>query len=176
MAMATTASTSTARPLFILLTLLGAALAVLFQALPFGTFNDIPLAPVVALIALFYWAVYVPEVCPTWVAFLTGLFQDVVSGGPLGLWALVYVIVYRAVLQNRLLFIGRAAYSGWAGFAMAAILTTALAWAVGSLYFGQPLSPTPILGQMMVTVLCYPIFAKVMLRLGRFFGVVDPTL
>ncbi|MGF1456804.1 MAG: rod shape-determining protein MreD [Alphaproteobacteria bacterium] len=174
--MASAAPVSTGRPLFILLTLLGAGLAVLIQVLPFGTFKDVPLAPVLALVALFYWAVYVPEVCPTWVAFLTGLFQDIVSGGPLGLWALVYVVVFRVVLQNRLLFVGRAAYSGWAGFAMAAILATALAWAAGSVYFGQPLSPTPILGQMMVTVLCYPPLAWIMLKVGRFFGVVEPTL
>ncbi len=170
--MAATAPTNTARPFFILLTALGSCLAVLIQLLPFGTVETIPLAPAFALIALFYWAVHTPEICPPWIPFVCGLFQDILSGGPLGFWALIYVIVFQAVLQNRLFFRANAGdFLPWAGFAMVAVLTSALAWAAGSVYFGQLMSPIPVLGQMGITALCYPVLAHVMLRIGRMFGV-----
>ncbi len=168
--MAVVSPTSSVRPLFVAMTVGGAALAVIAQSLPFGAVNGVPLAPIFALIALFYWAVYRLDFCPYWVPFATGLFQDVLSGGPLGLWALVYVLVFEGVVQNRHFFIGRAAYSAWAGFAMTGIVTAVIAWALWSLYSWRLMSPFPILGQMVITVICYPVIARIMLAVDRITG------
>ncbi len=161
------------RTFFVVLTAFGALVAVSFQALPFGNFNGVPLSPAFPLILLFYWAVYRPEYCPHVIAFLAGLFQDIISGGPLGLWALVYLIIFEGVLRNRLFFVGRAAYSALAGFAMAAGLTAVIAWLLACIYFWMVLSPMPILGQMGLTILVYPPTAWVLGVADRMIGSPD---
>lgn len=161
------ASTGSTRPLHIGMAGCALTVGVLAQALPFGTLAGIPLSPVFPFMMLFYWAVHRPECCPHWMAFLAGLFQDVISGGPPGLWALTYLAVFEGAVRNRLFFVGRAAYSDRAGFVVAAAAAAMLAWVLACLYFWRLLSPLPVLGQMALTALLYPLMANAMAFVDR---------
>src|SRR3546814_21027658 len=59
--------------------------------------------PAFALMAVYYWAVVRPNMFPVYAVFLIGLFTDLLSAGPIGLWCFVYVVTYAIVLTQRFL-------------------------------------------------------------------------
>jgi len=133
---------------------------VLLSFVPVSAIFNADVAPAFGLMAVYYWAVQRPDVFPPYAVFALGLLYDLLSAGPLGLWALVYVVIYGIVLTQRLLFVGRAFTLFWAGFLLAALVSGFFAWGLASLYFGQTLSPWPVLIQMAATVALFPLFAK----------------
>ena len=56
-----------------------------------------PVVPALALVAVYYWAVHRPSLMPAWVVFLIGLFQDLLSGGPVGVGILSLLLVFALV-------------------------------------------------------------------------------
>lgn len=147
-----------------------AVLAVALACLPIAPASSLHWVPSFPLILLFYWTVHRPDAFPRWLVFLMGLTQDVLSNGPLGLWALVYVCTYEGVYINRLFFIGRVAYSSVVGFAMAAGSAALFAWMLLAVYDWRVPAFLPVLGQTMVTILVYPAAAWILDRLNRWFG------
>lgn len=142
---------------------------VLLSFVPFGMVFGTSAVPAFGLMAVYYWAVTRPEVFPSYAILTVGLLFDLLSAGPIGLWALVYTVVYGVVVSQRTLFFGRTFFVFWAGFAAACIVAGVFAWAVGSVYFTRVLSPAPIVTQLMVTIIFYPPFAA-------FFGWVQDRL
>lgn len=133
---------------------------VLLSFVPISQIFSADLAPAYGLMAVYYWAVQRPEVFPPYAVFVLALLYDLLSAGPLGLWTLVYLIVYGIVVSQRLLFVGRAFSLFWLGFLVTAMAAGVLGWMLASLYFGEPLSPGPVLIQMAATVALFPLFAK----------------
>ena len=54
---------------------------------PIGSIVGIEVAPAFALMAVYYWAAHQPETFPPYAVFAVGLLQDLLSAGPIGLWA-----------------------------------------------------------------------------------------
>ena len=50
-------------------------------------------APVLALMSIYHWTVYRPELLPLYAVFFIGLVQDSLSGTPLGVHVLVFMLV-----------------------------------------------------------------------------------
>lgn len=133
---------------------------VLLSFVPLSAIFNADVAPAFGLMAVYYWAVQRPDVFPPYAVFTVGLLYDLLSAGPLGLWALVYVVIYGVVLTQRLLFVGRAFTLFWLGFLVVALVAGLFAWGLASLYFAQLMSPLPVLTQMAATVALFPLFAK----------------
>jgi rod shape-determining protein MreD len=144
----------------LVLPFLAGFVCMLLSFVPFSRIFGVEIAPAFGLIAVYYWAVQRPDVFPPYGVFAIGLFYDLLSAGPLGLWALVYLIVYGLVISQRQLIIGRTFSLFWAGFLVSSTIAGFLGWALASLYFGQFLSPGPVLVQMAATVALFPLFAK----------------
>lgn len=140
---------------------------VLLSFVPLSAIFDADVAPAFGLMAVYYWAVQRPDVFPAYAVFTVGLLYDLLSAGPLGLWTLVYLVVYGIVVSQRLLFIGRAFTLFWLGFLIAATVAGLFGWALALLYFSQPLSPGPVLIQMAATVALFPVFATLFEWLQR---------
>ncbi len=140
---------------------------VLLSMLPFGLSSGIVITPAFALMAVFYWGLYRPDLMPPYIVFVIGFAEDLLSGGPLGLWALIYLIVYAIVVSQRLFFIGRAFMSIWIGFGVITLLVAALVWLIGSIYFGTLLSPLPALAQAVASFVLYPIFGRLFAGVQR---------
>lgn len=134
---------------------------------PLGSVVGIEAAPAFALMAVYFWAARQPETFPPYAVFLAGLLQDLLSAGPIGLWAFVYVVVYGIVQTQRPIFTGQSDFVLWTGFLLAAAFTGALAWGIASLYYGDLLPLGPVLLQLTVTVALFPIFAKLFARIER---------
>ena len=77
-------------------------------------------APLLPLIAVYHWAAFRPRLLPAYAVFLIGLFQDILTGAPIGVNAFVFLAVYGAVLSQKRFFIGKSFFILWLGFSLIA--------------------------------------------------------
>ncbi len=107
------------------------------------------------LIVVYFWALYRPDLLPPWAIFLIGFFQDLLTGGPVGLWAMVYLLVYALMLTQRVLLLARGSGAAWMGFLGIALLAAFVAFVIASLYNGQTVSIQALSIQTGLTILAY---------------------
>ncbi len=133
-------------------------LGVIFLALPMRLFEGAAPTPIIPLVVVFFWSIYAPAYMPSVSVFLIGILQDLLTGGPLGLWAAVYLVTQFVVMSQRSYFLGREQKVVWLGFALAAASASLMLWLVMSLMSGVLLPVGGLLAQMATTVLIYPLF------------------
>jgi rod shape-determining protein MreD len=122
-------------------------------------------SPMLPVIALFFWVVHRPGLMSPWVAFALGLVHDALAGTPLGMNALVFVVVHAVVAQQRHHLLERPFVLGWAAFAAVALLASLLKWMLASLYHLTPVGFDPVIAQLLGTILLYPVLAWLLGRL-----------
>jgi len=130
-------------------------IAILGQ-LPFGIPHFAQVTPAFSLMAVYYWSIYRPDLLPAAVVFGIGLVQDVLSGTPLGLFAMALVLVRGIVVSQRRVFLGKTFAVEWWGFFLIACGTVGFTWLVASLFFVAFLPPGPAVVQALMTFACYP--------------------
>ncbi|HEY4343489.1 MAG TPA: rod shape-determining protein MreD [Parvibaculum sp.] len=140
---------------------------VLLSFVPIGRIFGTSVMPAFALMAIYYWAVVRPDMFPVYAVFLVGLLSDLLSAGPIGLWAFVYVLTYTIVLTQRFLAVNAPFSVFWFGFLLAALVAGAISWGVASIIYGVILSVKPILMHMLVTVAVFPLMAFLFGRIER---------
>lgn len=121
--------------------------------------NAGPVFPDIILIAIYYWAVYRPDLLPFWMVFLIGLLQDLLSGDALGVSSLVFLAVYGAVVAQRRFFISRSFMMIWAGFIVVAGGVVILSWALHGLILGRAVHMGPAVFQYLTSIAAYPLLA-----------------
>lgn len=133
-------------------------LFVLLSLLPFHVPSFGSIAPAFALMAVFHWSVYRPDLLPPTIVFIAGLLLDLLNGTPyVGLSALVLLLVRTGVLSQRQVFSHRPFSILWLGFFGAAVGAFTLEWAFVSLMQVQALPPRPFIFQTLITTACFPI-------------------
>ena len=147
-------------------TLLG-LFGVIILALPVRFLEGLVPAPIIPLVVVFFWSIYGPDYMPPLSVFFIGLLQDLLTGGPLGLWPAVYLVTQFIVLSQRSYFLGREQKVVWIGFALAAAGASLILWLVMSLMAGVLLPITGLLVQMAATVMIYPLFGAAFGQLHR---------
>ena len=147
-------------------TLLG-LFGVILLALPVRLIEGWAPTPIIPLIVVFFWSIYGPDYMPSVSVFFIGLVQDLLTGGPLGLWAGVYLITQYVVLTQRAYFVGREQKVVLIGFAFAALNACVILWLVMSLMSGALLPLRSLLAQMVATILFFPIFSLAFGELHR---------
>jgi rod shape-determining protein MreD len=124
-------------------------------------------APLLALIAVYFWALVRPDLMPPYLVLFVGLFEDLLSGGPAGVWATGFMAAYALVDRQRENLAGLAGGAAVLGFAaamaLAATATFGLTWIM---YLRQP-PLAPLLLASVFTVLFYPPIAVVLGWLHR---------
>jgi rod shape-determining protein MreD len=135
--------------------------SVIVAVLPYGALGAVPLAPLFPLAAIFFFVLTRPGQMTPISVFVIGLFQDLLTGTPAGLWALVYLAAYGATAALRVLFVGRSAGAAWPGFLVVAGVVGVTIWLLASIVYGQFVPKFPIAGQLMVTAAFYPVLAWV---------------
>jgi len=133
-------------------------LFVLLSLLPFHVPSFGSIAPAFALMAVFHWSIYRPDLLPPTVVFVAGLLLDLLNGTPyVGLSALVFLLVRTGVLSQRQVFSHRPFSILWLGFFGTAVGAFALEWAFVSLMQVQALPPRPFILLTLITTACFPI-------------------
>ncbi len=144
-----------------------AVVFVLAGVVPAGLPGFSTVTPLLSVAAVFYWVVARPNLMPPASVFGIGLLQDVLSGGPIGLWALTLLLVqYLSLSQRRFLF-GQTFSLGWVGFASVVIGAATLAWLGACIYYDAFLAPTPLFVQAALTILIYPALAWILIGVSR---------
>ena len=124
-----------------------------------------PVTPSLTVIAVYYWSIYRPDLLPMVAVFGIGLFQDALTGTPLGLTALVLIIVQYAVLSQRRFFHSKTFLVEWWGFMLVSPVAAFASWLLASLYFAALVAPRPLGFQLLLSVALYPCLVWLLTRI-----------
>ena len=141
-------------------------LLVFAGSLPWRLPAFVEVTPAFAAMAVFYWTIYRPERLPYYATFGIGVLQDLLAGTPLGMTALVLLIVQGVVASQRTFFRGKPFLVVWWGFSMVMPATGLLSWIIGSACLGTLVPLLPILMQAFLTMLIFPVFVLFFRPLG----------
>jgi rod shape-determining protein MreD len=124
-------------------------------------------APLLALAGLYYWTIYRPDLLPPGAIFLCGVVLDLLSGAPLGVAALVFLLTRVVVMPQRRFFVDRLFPFVWGGFTLLAAGAIAFLWLLGSVLSGVMLDMRAATLQWVLTVACFPAIAYLLMRVQR---------
>lgn len=155
----------------VLLPFISCILLVLIMVQSFKVENVTNLMPFLTLIAVYQWSVYVPKSMPPIAVFLIGILQDILSGGPLGMTALLLLSVRLIVLGQGGKLLGRDFLFNWLMFLLISFAYAILSWLIVSFYFNTWQSIWFVLGQAIITVGFFPVIFLLFGPLRKLFNV-----
>lgn len=132
------------------------AVLVLIEVTPLGIPGLSPVAPSLAMIGVFHWAAFRPEIMPAWLAFLIGVLHDLASGAPLGLTGLVFILLQGVCASQRRWFLTTSFPIAWLLFALIAFGAGLVGWLLTCFYTLQLLDLLPVLMRALITIAFYP--------------------
>jgi len=149
---------------------LSVLLAVLATAVPWGLPADASFTlPLVVVMMVFCWRIMPDAVLPLTACMLLGLLTDVMSGGPLGFFALMALIAASIGGLLRFTLEPRDLAPLWLIWSVLALTLGLLGWLLGSLYFFRWIDWWPILFGTLASIMLFPIVLRglVWIRRGR---------
>ena len=129
--------------------------------------------PTLALMAVYYWGLHRADLLPAPAIFIVGLLQDILSGGPLGIHTLTFLVVYGICVSQRRFFYGKSFLVVWWGFMVVAGGALILEWALTSAFLERFVSPRSISFKYLMTIALYPVVAWLFARMQRTLPVVE---
>ena len=127
--------------------------------------------PVLALAPIYFWTLLRPDLLPPFAVLALGLLEDLMSGGPPGLWAAGFLGAYALADRQRDVFAGLIGFGAVIGFATAMFAAAGIVYLLGSLLYWQFAPVAPMLLESVVTIILYPLIALLMGWLQhRFIG------
>lgn len=130
------------------------------------------LLPLLPLIVVFLYTVYVPSALPPSVLFGAGLIYDFLDGRVIGLWAVTFLSTKLLVTSQRGYLRGRPWHVLWVLFGFALILIASGFWLAQSVFVLRWLNPLPLLYQFFTTWMVYPLLVHAFFYLRRRAGYV----
>ncbi len=127
------------------------------------------IAPDLVLMTVFYWTVHRPDLLRAWGAFVVGLLDDILTGTPLGVSSLVFLLVHWTIISQHRTFRGLSFALLWFGFAVIAAGAKALIVGLALVVGHGLIDPTIVLAQYAFTVAMYPLVGLLMGRAQRAF-------
>ncbi len=123
--------------------------------------------PMFLLMAIYYWAVFRPTLIPPVMTFVWGLLFDSLSGIPLGLNALLFLLIQWVVRDQRLYLMGQSFMMLWAGFAVTAIIYGWLQWLIFALlHFTFP-EYQPAVVTVLLSIGLFPVVSLILIFTHR---------
>jgi rod shape-determining protein MreD len=104
---------------------------------------------------LYFWAMVRPDLMTPFWAFVLGILEDLLSGGPAGVWAAAFLAAYFLIDRQRDMLAGLSGIGAVAGFAVASSTACLTAYAIVALYYWHLPPAMPMLLQLAMTVLFY---------------------
>jgi len=135
--------------------------------MPFGLPGQALLLPVYAMACVFFWSLYRPGSLPAPAVAVTGLLLDLLGLSPLGMWAVLLLLLQGATLAARRRLIPQSFWLTWACFAGFAAAASALAWLFQSAAALAPMPLLPLGGEILLACGLYPALAAFFIRAHR---------
>lgn len=117
----------------------------------------VDLKPPFFLMGLYYWAIYRPTLIPPWMAFSTGILADLVGGLPLGLNAVVFVLVDWLVTDQRRFLMGQSFIMVWVGYFFVSVFALHLQWLIFGLVNLSWLPVRPLWFSLLLGMALFPL-------------------
>lgn len=144
-----------------------ALFAVVLVNLPVTFTNGVMPAPLLALIPIYFWVLVRPDLMPPAAVLVTGIAEDLLSGGPPGIWATGFLAAYAITNRQREFFAGLSDLAAVIGFAAAVFAAAGAAYVLAAILFWRPAPLSPLLLEAVVTVAFYPLIAPVVAWIHR---------
>ena len=132
-----------------------AILGTLIANLPVSFLGGIVPAPLLGLMPIYFWCLVRPDLMPPFWAFAVGLLEDMFSGGPAGVWTVSFIVTYALIDRQRDAFAGLSGLGAILGFATAAAVACASAYAVEALWYWRVPPLAPVMGELAMSVIFY---------------------
>ena len=159
MTMAERLEMNPARILASLTPILLAVVVTLLANLPVTVTGGFLPAPVLALAPIYFWVLVRPDLMPPFVVLLLGLLEDLLSGGPPGVWAAGFLAAYTLTDRQREVFAGLSGLGAIIGFGAAMMTAGAATYVLASIVYWRPAPFAPLLLECVETVIFYPAMA-----------------
>jgi rod shape-determining protein MreD len=141
--------------------------AVIFTVVPLHAPGYAALAPAFALMAVYHWTIYRPDLLPPIGLFAAGLAQDFLTGGNVGVNALVFLLARAIVLRHRRYFINCGFAFVWAGFTLLSAGLIFGLWLMQCLMAWHLLDLRGPIFQAVLTIAIFPVGSFVLGRTQR---------
>lgn len=151
-----------------LVPLLIALALVVVANLPISLTGGLLPAPALALSAIWFWTLERPSLMPPYAVLLIGLVEDLLSGGPPGLWATSFLAGYLLVDRQRKTLLEMSGGGNLFAFTGMMLVTAAAAYVVASAIYLRLLPLGPLLLESIVTVVLYPLLQPLLHWADRF--------
>jgi rod shape-determining protein MreD len=132
-------------------------IATLVAILPLQIPGYAALTPALALMAVYHWTIYRPDLLPAYALFAIGIGEDLLTGSLVGVGALTLLVIRAVVLQFRRHFIGRSFPFVWAGFTLVGGGAMLALWALHCLLQFSLLNPRNAIFRMVLTIAVFPV-------------------
>ncbi len=146
-----------------------AAFAVALANFPVSFTGGILPPPLLGLAVIYFWTLLRPDLVPPVLVLAIGLFEDLLSGGQPGLWAVGYLVAYALTDRQRDAFAGLSGWGVMIGFSVVMLSTASLVYIGGSLVYWRFAPVQPLLIQTIITVIFYPLMAVILGLVHRRF-------
>jgi len=128
------------------------------------------LTPMYSLMAVYFWAIYRPDLLGYGACFAIGVLEDLLTGTPLGSSALVLLLCHWTVLHQYKFFHNKPFMMTWAAFGIVAAAASLLRWiSVGLVATSGFTSFADVFGSYLMTMAVFPLvawlLAKVQMKL-----------
>lgn len=113
--------------------------------------------PAFILVIIFYWSIYRPTLMPSWLVFVMGIILDLVTGMPVGLNALVLVMVQRIMIDQRLTFMGQPFSTVFFGYISVAAIFYGVQWSIFGVVHNYYINFEFVLGRFLIAIILFPL-------------------
>lgn len=125
------------------------------------------LAPMLPVMAVYYWSLHRPELLPFWAIFLIGLVVDTLTGGTLGFNALMLLLVSAFMRPQRRYLVERGLAAHWIVFMIVVALFEFLRWLLMAVIAQTFLSMGDPALRVLLAVALYPCLSWFLLRVDH---------
>lgn len=119
--------------------------------------------PYLLLMAIYYWAIFRPTLLPALWIFTLGVLYDVVSGFPLGLHSVLFLVVQYIVRGQRLYLMGQPFTLIWLGFVITCSLVALCEWVFFSALNVQFMPFMPGVFSFLLSAVVFPFIQMILL-------------
>jgi rod shape-determining protein MreD len=127
--------------------------------------------PHLVLMAIYYWSIYRPTLVPPALCFGIGIVMDILAGEPLGINALILVVVQLVVRGQRRFLMSQPYTTTWLGFAVVAVLAALAQWGLFGLAHMQWPPLLPAMGAVLVSIFLFPFLSLLFVTIHRILPV-----
>jgi rod shape-determining protein MreD len=132
-----------------------AVLGVVLSNFPISYMDGIAPPPILAFMPVYFWCLVRPDLMPPPAVLVVGALQDLLSGGPMGIWAASFIAAYALVDRERDAFAGLSGYGAILGFAAAMFVAGTSAYLIAAFSYDRFAPVMPIFLESVVTVVLY---------------------